>query len=68
LLWPGKLWTNSHAVPISCTVVSISWDPWRSTWLASDNMKQAATSCLQTLDKDFLNAGIQAWCHPGTDA
>jgi hypothetical protein len=32
----GKLWTILPTSLISCPVISISWDPFRRTWLSSD--------------------------------
>jgi hypothetical protein len=45
-------------------MISVSLDPLKSSWLASDlqhaDIKHAVTSRLYTLDKDFFYTGIQA--------
>jgi hypothetical protein len=46
-------------VAVLCPVICISLDPLRSTWLASDDIRQAVTSWLQTLDTVFFYAGLQ---------
>jgi hypothetical protein len=50
-------------VLISCTVVSISLDPFRSTWLTSyfveeTDLKEGVTSWVQELGTDFFYARI----------
>jgi len=62
------------AVLISCPVIPICLDPWRSVWLASNlcwnnaDMKQAVTSWQHTLDITCSMLGYMPWCHGGTKA
>jgi hypothetical protein len=61
------------AVLISCTVIPICLNLWRSVWLASNlcwnnvDVKQAVTSWQQTLDITSM-LGYMPWCHGGIKA
>jgi len=62
------------AVLISCPVIPICLDPWRSVLHASNlcwnnaDMKQGVTSWQQTLDITSSMVGYMHWCHGGTKA
>jgi hypothetical protein len=62
------------AVLISCPLIPICLDPWRSVWLASNlcwnnaDRKQAVTSWQQTLNITYSMLGYMSWCHGGTKA
>jgi hypothetical protein len=61
----GRLWITLPTDPVSCPVISIYLNPLRITCLAvssipDNNVKQAVTSWLQTLDTAFCYTGIQA--------
>ena len=56
--------TAGPALPASRPVTYTPLDPIQTTWskqfATHDDMKQAVTSWLETLDTDFFYAGIQA--------
>lgn len=58
----GSLWTTVCTVFISCTVISISLDPFRSTWLTGCFVEvtelKGVTSWVQELGTDFFYARI----------
>lgn len=55
----GRLWSTLPTVQISRPVIFISWDPLRSTWLASSLQQTTSCSKLQALRHHFFNNGIQ---------
>jgi len=62
----GKLQTTDPRVPVWCPMISISFDPLWSTWLASDCHRCSHEETIYTIGIDFFYTRIQALVPFGT--